>query len=215
MSQASSSDPITLYGFPVSNYVRTTHMVCLEKGLPCAVEPLDMKSDNHFALHPFGKIPAMRHGDVTLWESLAIATYLDRLTPDPALRPADAEGEARMNGWISASIDYLYPAVILNIVIERFADRFGRTTDAKKIADAIAPTTRVLAVYEAQLAQSQLAKSPYLVGDSLSLADLFAYPMLDALDKTPEATLLDAAPHIRTWMGAMGARASAQQTNPF
>jgi glutathione S-transferase len=37
------------------------------------------------AIHPFGKIPVMRHGDVTLAESRAICGYVDRAFDGPAL----------------------------------------------------------------------------------------------------------------------------------
>ena len=57
------------------------------------------------AIHPFGKMPVLRHGDVELCESKAIATYLDRSFPGPSIFPSDphlgahrAMGLARQHG---------------------------------------------------------------------------------------------------------------------
>jgi glutathione S-transferase len=41
------------------------------------------------AIHSFGKVPVMRHGDFELCESKAIATYLDLSFPGPKLIPTD------------------------------------------------------------------------------------------------------------------------------
>ncbi|HUB94411.1 MAG TPA: glutathione S-transferase family protein [Stellaceae bacterium] len=43
---------------------------------------------------PSGKVPALRHGDVTVWESLAIAEYLAEQAPRADLWPADAAARA-------------------------------------------------------------------------------------------------------------------------
>ena len=39
------------------------------------------------AIHPFGKMPVLRHGDLELCESKAIATWLDRSFPAPFVFP--------------------------------------------------------------------------------------------------------------------------------
>ena len=44
---------------------------------------------------PFGKIPAMRHGDVELSESRAIARYIDGLDSRVQLMPAALADAAR------------------------------------------------------------------------------------------------------------------------
>ena len=53
------------------------------------------------AIHPFGKIPVMRHGDVTLCELKAIATYIDRVFDGPKVIPEDPKRAAQVEQWVS------------------------------------------------------------------------------------------------------------------
>ena len=43
---------------------------------------------------PSGKLPALHHGGLVIWESLAIGEYLAERFPDATLWPADAEARA-------------------------------------------------------------------------------------------------------------------------
>jgi glutathione S-transferase len=43
---------------------------------------------------PSGKVPVLRHGDVVVWESLAICEYAAELAPAAGLWPADAAARA-------------------------------------------------------------------------------------------------------------------------
>ena len=69
---------LQIIGFPQSTYVRVVRMAAEEKGVPYELIPEPPHSDAVNAIHPFGKIPVMRHGDVNLCESRAIAGYIDR-----------------------------------------------------------------------------------------------------------------------------------------
>jgi glutathione S-transferase len=51
--------------------------------------PLDLPDTHARIMHysPSGKVPALRHGDLTIWESLAICEYIAELFPDRRLYP--------------------------------------------------------------------------------------------------------------------------------
>jgi len=78
---------ITIYGYPQSTYVRTPRMCCLEKQQPHQVTPIDLTSASYRELHPFAKMPALKHGSVILYETLAIASYIDGLSEQVCLTP--------------------------------------------------------------------------------------------------------------------------------
>lgn len=46
------------------------------------------------AISPAGKVPVLQHGDVRIWESLAIIEYVAELFPEKALWPAKASDRA-------------------------------------------------------------------------------------------------------------------------
>jgi glutathione S-transferase len=47
---------------------------------------------------PSGRVPCLKHGDVTVWDSLAIAEYLADLFPQAQLWPADPDARAVARG---------------------------------------------------------------------------------------------------------------------
>jgi glutathione S-transferase len=63
---------VEIIGAPQSTYVRVVRMVCEEKGIPYDLTPAAPHSPPITAIHPFGKMPVMRHGDVAVCESKAI-----------------------------------------------------------------------------------------------------------------------------------------------
>ena len=54
----------------------------------------DGARDRILAHSPSGKVPALRHGEVVVWESLAICEHLAEAFPDAGLWPADAPPRA-------------------------------------------------------------------------------------------------------------------------
>src|SRR3546814_15987322 len=65
--------PAELYGFAASVYVRSVRLALEEKRLPYTLHEVDPfqpggPPDWYLALHPFGQIPALRDGDLVLFE---------------------------------------------------------------------------------------------------------------------------------------------------
>src|SRR5215510_5839888 len=92
---------LQIIGAPQSNYVCVVRIACLEKGVPYTLAPAIPHSPEVDAIHPFGKIPVMRHGDVTLSESRAICFYIDHSFDGPPLVPRNPAEGARAEQWIS------------------------------------------------------------------------------------------------------------------
>ncbi len=53
-----------------------------------AFSPKDLKSDEHRARHPLGRVPVLEEGDMTLWESGAITEYILERHKNGGLKPA-------------------------------------------------------------------------------------------------------------------------------
>lgn len=49
----------------------------------------EQRGEEYLELNPQGLVPALRHGEALLTQSLAICEYLDELCPEPPLLPAD------------------------------------------------------------------------------------------------------------------------------
>ena len=62
--------------------------------------------------HRNERVPILRHGDFTVYETSAIVGYIDDAFDGNKLTPADPQKRARMNQWISAVNGYYYPYLI-------------------------------------------------------------------------------------------------------
>ncbi len=174
---------VTIHGPVQSTYVRTARMVCEEKGVPYEMAPLKLGSDEHLAIHPFARVPVLTHGDVRIYETSAIARYVDEVFPGPSLIPGTPVERARMETWVSQINSYMYDDIIRNYV---FAYFFPKTADGKpdraKI-DAAVPNLK----RDFELVNKAVGESEWLAGKTLSLADLFLCPILFYAAQLPEA----------------------------
>jgi glutathione S-transferase len=84
------SDPI-VYGFPRSTYVNIVRLILAHKDVAFTFHDLEtvMGKAEHLALHPFNRVPILKHGDFTVYETSAIAAYIDEAFPGRRLTPQD------------------------------------------------------------------------------------------------------------------------------
>jgi glutathione S-transferase len=196
---------VTLFGFPRSVYVQMAGIVLTHKEVPYTFHDLEteMNTASHLALHPFERVPILRHGDFTLYETSAIVAYVDDAFEGPKLTPADPRTRALMNQWISAINGYYYPYLIYHVSHERNVfPQLGIESDEKVVAHAMPKVEICLEVLERQLSRS----GGFLVGPKLSLADYFMLPIVHAFGFAPEAReRYPKLPAISAWRERMEA----------
>ena len=204
------TDPI-VYGNPFSTYTRTVRMAFEEKGVAYTLDPVDHNTAAYRDIHPFGKIPALRHDDFLLYETLAISTYLDDAFEGPPLQPSDLRTRAMMNQWISAISDYFYASMVRKLVFERLvAPMQGRAPNEPLVAESLPEIA-----YQAGVLAKALSDRPYLAGEALTLADLFLYAPLFYVNFVSEGrAIIDENAPLAAWLARMTERPSAQQTMP-
>src|SRR6516164_5577208 len=191
-------DPI-VYGFPRSTYVNIARLILTHKDVAYTFHDLEevMGKAEHLALHPFNRVPILKHGDFTVYETSAIASYVDQAFPGPRLTPQDVRLRARMNQWVSAVNAYYYPYMIYHVTHERLVfPELGIASDEKVVAHALPKVELGLGVLERELAHGQ----DYLLGGELSLADFYLLPSTFALSHTREGqTLYPKFPAFSRW----------------
>jgi glutathione S-transferase len=207
----SNAAPVFLFGARYSVYTRIARLVLEEKGVGYELVEVDVFAPGgpppeHLARHPFGRIPALRHDGVTLYEAGAIARYVDEVFAGPALQPSLPLARARMAQLISILDSYAFRPLVLTIYVERVSR--GEAADEAAITAARPQAERVLGALE-----SLMAGQPFLAGPSLSLADLHAAPMIAYFRLAPEgAVMLARRPALTRWWQAMAERASMAST---
>jgi glutathione S-transferase len=182
------TDPI-VYGFPRSTFVNIVRLVLTHKDVPYSFHDLEpvMGKPEHLALHPFDRVPILRHGDFTIYETSAIVSYVDEAFAGPKLTPQDVRARGRMNQWISAVNSYYYPYMIYHVTHERLVfPELGIASDEKVVAHALPKVELGLGVIERELSHGQ----DYLLGSSLTLADFYLLPSTFAFSLTEEGRAL-------------------------
>ncbi len=201
---------LQIIGFPRSNFVRTVRMVAIEKGAPFEHIPELPHSDAVNALHPLGQIPAMRHDGLSLFESVAIARYIDTVFDGPKLIPESPRDAAIVNQWVSfvqTSVDRLF---LRQYVVEHM---FNKDADGNiirtEIEKALKWFPRMFAVLDEAVAPGHLG------GDAFSMADCFLMPILAGVQRYPEGAeaLADSAKLV-VYYEALSTRLSFVETVP-
>jgi glutathione S-transferase len=203
-----------VYGIPGSPFMRSVLVALEEKQVPYRIEPLApgaTRTPDYRRLHPFGRIPAIRHGDFHLYETQAILRYVDAMFPGRPLQPSEPEAIGRMNQVIGINDWYLFPLVARVIVFERIVGPalFGKKPDEDAI-DAALPDARLCLGELNRL----LGDRAYLAGAEFSLADALLAPQIYYLAATPEGLSILAGTALHAWLERVGERASMQATLP-
>lgn len=192
---------LTVYGTPISVYVRIVRMLLEEAGAEYDLKDVGIfngenTSAGYLAKNPFGKVPTLEVDGECLYETAVITEYLDATVANHKFTPTEPLSKARMRQIIAIVDSYLYPNAISKIVIQRLiVPNQGGQTDEELVNSAVAPAKTA-----AEAIESLTVGSPYLLGSEITLADLFVIPVFIYLSKTPEFDAITAAtPKLRTW----------------
>jgi glutathione S-transferase len=202
---------LELIGASPSNYVWVCRIALAEKGVPynhISARPHTPEVD---AIHPFGKIPVMRHGAVELCESRAICAYIDNVFPGPKLTPADPVKAAQVEQWISVVNTHIDPVCLRQYLLGYVFPGTPDGSPNRTLIDAALPRM------EGQFAvmDRAVAKTGHLVGDTFTLADMNFLPILFYMGTRPESTaLLQRSSALKYYLDRHMARKSVQETLP-
>ena len=145
-----------------------------EAGLPYRVEstPFHDRGPDHFAAQPFGQVPWLTDGDLTIFESGAILLHLGEKSP--VLMPTDPRGRAEVVEWVIAALNSVdLPSQPWALF--RFMGFPGEAPEAKFVDDFLkARLERMEAV---------LAGREWLAGGAFSVADVLMADVLRPVDR--------------------------------
>lgn len=158
------------------------------------------RHDAYLAINPFGKVPAIKDNDFCLAESATIMRYMAHKA-DNRLYGQTPQTQAITDQWL----DYIHHH------IRQYVGRiqFNRTiapmqkiqSDPNVIAEAERFLTTNLPVIE-----RQLADTPYICNNTLSLADL---ALIASLEPVKMAAIdISAFPNLQSWL-------ASQRRQPF
>lgn len=152
------------------------------------------KPDWFLAISPHGKVPVLEVDGQPLFESNAIAEYLDE-AESPRMHPDDPVKRARNRAWT----DW----------VPTFSSTLGTVTYAKSkeaLDEALEKVPATLNRLEEAIATERDNDGPYFNGPSLSLVDASYAPFLQRFslaEKALQTGLLCDFPRLQAWTDAL------------
>jgi glutathione S-transferase len=165
---------LTIYGVPLSVHTRKAIITAIHKKIDYKFEVVvpvlpGQPPANWSTLSPTGLIPVLQDGDYTLGDSTAIALYLEKKQPTPAILPTALHDYGRALSLDAYVSDMLWAKIVHPLFHQTIVNPNIRKIPADKaVVDGILTevTPKIFGYLDRQ------ATGKYLVGDSLSLADL-------------------------------------------
>ncbi|MEM6599691.1 MAG: glutathione S-transferase family protein [Cyanobacteria bacterium P01_C01_bin.69] len=192
---------LTLYGTPISTYVRTARLLLASAGVDYSLKDIgifngDTQTDDYLSKHPFGKIPTLEIDGDYIYETDAITLYINEKFADRRFSPSDLLAKARMHQVMSIVNSYLYDPAVQTLTIENLVKpQQGKEIDEQAVKAAIAPTQKALEAIE-----NLFTGSPYILGSDLSIADFYLIPIFFYISKTPQFQTVTAnTPKLTDW----------------
>ena len=233
---------ITLYHYWDSFCSFKVRLCLEEKGLDWTSQNINlMRFENltpdYLAVNGEGLVPTLIHDGETITESTIINEYLDGCFPDIPLRPANQLALARMRYWVGVEEEQLFKSVrpaSVNLLMKKIFQGYSEDQMDNFLAlhpkqYAVGRLKKIfsdpmdLGVVEKskkalrrafETMNDELKDQPWLAGDSYSLADIAASPVIDrveVLDLTDVWQGLDA---LQDWIERLIKRPAYQRAKP-
>lgn len=200
-----------IIGSARSTFTQAVRLVCEEKGIDYVLTERPLRAAEIRAIHPFGKMPVLRHGEFELFESKAIATYLDRSFPAPFVFPPDPRLAALTEQWVSLVNTLVDHTLIRTYLFAYIAPKTAGGEPDRATIDAVMPALRE----QIGVLDTAVAATGHLVGDGITFADLNLLPILHRVQLAPEgAKALADARHLARYFEQHTARPGFQRTVP-
>lgn len=181
-------------------YVQRVAIALAEKGVAFDRVDIDLSAKPAWfvALSPAGKVPLLRVGEATLFESAAILEYLEDVAA-PKLHPADALVRAEHRAWMEFGSG----------VLADIAGFYSAPDEA-----ALAARRAALAARFRRLEARLDGRGPWFDGAAFSLVDACFAPVFryfDAFERLGEGGMLDGLAKVAAWRTVLAGRRSVRE----
>ncbi|WP_139332982.1 glutathione S-transferase family protein [Insolitispirillum peregrinum] len=190
------SAPIKFYRFEKSGHSHKVQLFLSLLGLPTENIDVDLlggeqRTPAFLKMNPFGTVPVIQDGAVTVADSHAILVYLALTYADETWYPRDPQQAAQVQRWLSVSAGMLAFGPCAARLITVFGVEFNPQ-------EVIARAHALLSVME-----REVSERPFLTGDVPTIADVANYAYVA---HAPEGNVsLADYPHVRAWLARIEA----------
>jgi glutathione S-transferase len=196
-----------LIDHPLSPYAMKVRACLYEKGLQFEKREIwtEAQREELRQVNPRLEVPALRDGEVTVYDSKVIVAYLEEAYPSTPLLPPDPAARARCRAHELVADTQLDPCMVALALFKYF-----RPALAEQSPTSMRKAEEILAIHYAKLDQS-LKHEPYLLG-AFSLADIAYFPHVSLASFIGYAPG-DDRPSLAAWLARMNERPGLQRTS--
>jgi glutathione S-transferase len=201
-----------LYDSKMAPNPRRVRVFLAEKGIAVPTEQVDImamqhKTPDYAAINPLQRMPALMLDDGTvITESIAICRYFEAQQPQPPLFGTGAKGVALVEMW-----NRRCELNLLNSVghVFRHSHPAMKALEVPQVAEWAEEANRPRVLEFLKLLDGELAKRPFIAGDSYTVADITALIAIDFM-KVCRIAVPDDHTHVKRWHGEVSARPSSR-----
>ncbi|CAD7674099.1 unnamed protein product [Nyctereutes procyonoides] len=168
---------LELYLDLLSQPCRAVYIFAKKNGIPFELRPVELLKGQHHSeafaqVNPLKKVPALKDGDFTLAESVAILLYLSRKYEVPDhWYPQDLQARARVDEYLAWQHTTLRSSCTRAMWQKMMSPVFlGEQVPAETLVSTLAELDRCLQLLEDKFLKDQ----DFLAGPHISVADLVA-----------------------------------------
>jgi glutathione S-transferase len=234
----------TLYNAPQSTCSQRVRFVLNAKGLPFEEKKLDLLAGDqlapdYLALNPNGVVPTLDHDGNIVIDSSVIIEYLDEIAPEPAsFTPRAPVARAQMRSLMRFIDEMPAAAVRVPTFNLAFLPRFAAMSEEEFLAfaeskplrkefmlamgrkgfpekDMNAALDRMRRTYERMDRAITESGGPWLLGKSITLADIALMPAIVRMADLGLDTMWKDMPRVARWYDEIRAHAAFKPTYYF
>ncbi|MBK4997036.1 glutathione S-transferase [Pseudomonas sp. S37] len=190
------STPIKLYNFPKSGHAHRIELMLSLLKLPTELVFVDLAKGAHkqpefLALNPFGQVPVIDDNGTVIADSNAILVYLAKKYDNGTWLPEEPAAAARVQRWLSVAAGPL----AFGPAAARLVTVFGASFNTDEVIGRAHTLLKVI--------DAELARSPFLAGDTPTIADIANYSYIA---HAPEGNVsLEPYANVRSWLARIEA----------
>jgi len=167
---------LNLFHYSYSNCAMRIRLYLEEKGIPWKDRFVDLRNqenvtEEYFAIHPQGLVPAIVDDGVIVYESADILEYLEKKHPEPSLLPENPKGRAELEKILEFTRSGHLP------IIKTWA--YGRNNKPTKTREVMArfeklqKDQQILDFHKETLSEEGISEEKILVAEKI-LQEMFA-----------------------------------------
>ena len=193
----------------------------------------DQNDPAYMKLNPNGVVPTLVHDGNVIIESSLILYYIDEAFPDPPLMPKTPVARHRVRLYNKLIDEYMHNACTIMTFATAFRPRFLKMTREQWLAEINKAPLKRRAEYKRSVIEhgldsefvidalgqhrkmiswmaDDLARGPYLAGDTFTNADCAVIPYILRLELLKLGAMWQQEPAIVDWWGRVRARDSVK-----